>query len=122
MKKINQYVDHISDTKIKKNIKLFPIYYMFACDYLFFYAIEYVFLAQVKNFSGSQILLLDSLIPLFCILLNIPLTLFVEEIGKKKSLVIRKFMYVFLFNTSYNFSKYIWSYYSFLFQFFGILS
>ena len=88
MRKIENLIDKDETNNIKYNVKLFPVYYMFAADYLFFYAIEYVFLAQVKGFSGSQILLLDAMIPLFCLLLDIPLTLFVEKHGKRKSLVV----------------------------------
>ena len=88
MKKLENYLNENVDNKFKSNIKLFPIYYMFASDFLFFYAIEFVFLVQVKGFSCAQVLLLDSLIPLFCILLDIPLTLIVERIGKKRSLII----------------------------------
>ena len=88
MGKIEKYIEEIDDKNIKFNIKLFPIYYSFSYDFLFFYAIEFVFLSQVKNFTSSQILLLDSMIPLFCLLFNIPVTLFIERNGKRKSLVI----------------------------------
>ena len=88
MRKMNKYVEHIDNRNIKYNLKLFPIYYMFANDFLFFYAIGFVFLSQVKNFTSSQILLLDSMVPLFCILCNLPITLFVEKQGKRKSLII----------------------------------
>lgn len=88
MKKIEKYVENIDNKNVKYNVKLFPTYYMFASDFLFFYAIEFVFLLQVKHFTSSQILMLDSMIPLFCILFNIPITLFIERNGKRKSLVI----------------------------------
>lgn len=88
MRKMNKYVEYIDDRNIKYNLKLFPIYYMFANDFLFFYAIGFVFLSQVKNFTSSQILLLDSMVPLFCILCNLPITLFVEKHGKRKLLII----------------------------------
>ena len=73
------------------NIKLFPTYSMVAADFIFFYAIEYVFLTSVKNFSSAQVVLLDSLIPLFCILVNIPCTVFVEKIGKKVGMAVSNF-------------------------------
>ncbi len=88
MRKIEKYIEEIDDKNIKFNIKLFPIYYSFSYDFLFFYAIEFVFFSQIKNFTSSQILLLDSMIPLFCLLFNIPVTLFIERNGKRKSLVI----------------------------------
>ena len=87
--KNNERIVSSSDVLNKSfNVKLFPIYYMFSCDFLFFYAIEFVFLQQTKNYTSSQILFFDALIPLFSLLLNIPLTLFVVKNGKKKSLVI----------------------------------
>lgn len=88
MKKMEKYIEKLDDKNVKYNVKLFPIYYMFANDFLFFYAIEFVFLLQIKKFTSSQILLLDSMIPLFSILFNLPITLFVERHGKRKSLVI----------------------------------
>ena len=88
MKKLENYIDEMKDRNVKRNVRLFPAYYMFACDFLFFYAIEFVFLTQAKGFSSAQVLLVDALIPLCSIFLNIPLTLFVERIGKRKSLVL----------------------------------
>ena len=88
MKRIENYIDEMKDKNIKRNVRLFPAYYMFACDFLFFYAIEFVFLTQVKGFSSAQVLLLDAMIPLFSILFNIPITLFVERVGKHRSLVL----------------------------------
>ena len=51
MRKIEKYIENINDKNVKYNVKLFPIYYMFANDFLFFYAIEFVFLLQIKNFQ-----------------------------------------------------------------------
>ena len=91
MKQMKNYIDKIENKNVKHNVRLFPLYYMFAEDFLFFYAIEFIFLTQIKGFSYSQVLLLDSMIPLFCVLFNIPSTLFVERIGKRRALVIGNF-------------------------------
>ena len=70
------------------NIKLYPFYKAFGADVLFYYAIEYIFMLEVKGFSPSQILLTDSLYPFFRIFLNIPSTVIADRIGKKNSLVL----------------------------------
>lgn len=71
----------------KTNTKLFPIYKMFSWDLLFYYSIIYLFLTQAKNFSASEILLAESFFTASCLLLQIPIGLLVDKIGKKNSLV-----------------------------------
>ena len=44
-----------------KNIKLFPIYKMISWDLLFFYAIIFLYLVQVKNLSAQQVLFAEAL-------------------------------------------------------------
>ena len=41
------------------NMKLFPIYKMFAWDLLFYYAISFLFLTNVKSLSASEVVLVD---------------------------------------------------------------
>jgi len=86
MGKIEKYIEEIDDKNIKFNIKLFPIYYSFSYDFLFFYAIEFVFLSQVKNFTSSQILLLDSMIPHFVYYLIYQLLCLLKEMEKESHL------------------------------------
>ena len=71
----------------KTNTKLFPIYKMFSWDLLFYYSIIYLFLTQAKNFSASEVLLAESFFTASCLLLQIPIGLLVDKIGKKNSLV-----------------------------------
>lgn len=71
----------------KTNAKLFPIYKMFSWDLLFYYSIIYLFLTQAKNFSASEVLLAESFFTALCLLLQIPIGLLVDKIGKKNSLV-----------------------------------
>ncbi len=72
----------------KRNMKIFPIYKMLAWDYLFFYAIDFLFLTQVKGISPSNIVLKTSFYALFNILLQIPASIVVEFIGRKNSAVL----------------------------------
>lgn len=46
MKKMEKYIEKLDDKNVKYNVKLFPIYYMFANDFLFFYAIEFFFITN----------------------------------------------------------------------------
>lgn len=72
----------INDEKI--NIKLYPIYKMFSWDLLFYYAIIFLFLTQVKGISASDVLLGESLYPLFKFIFQIPVTWFIDRFGKEK--------------------------------------
>lgn len=76
----------------KNNARLYPIYKMFSWDLLFYYAISFVFLLQTKGFSFAQIMLTDGLYPIFKIALNIPSTMIIDKIGKKKSLLLANFI------------------------------
>lgn len=76
----------INDEKI--NIKLYPIYKMFSWDLLFYYAIIFLFLTQVKGISASDVLLGESLYPLFKFIFQIPVTWFIDRFGKRKSLIV----------------------------------
>lgn len=70
-----------------KNIKLFPIYKLFAYDLLFYYAIQMLFLHNVKGISISNIVLLNSLYSVFQMLFQIPASLVVDKIGFKKCII-----------------------------------
>jgi len=72
----------------KKNARLYPIYKMFSWDLLFYYAISFVFLIEVKSFSAAEVMLTDALYPIFKIILNIPSLTIIDKIGKKKSLML----------------------------------
>ena len=69
----------------KKNARLYPVFKMFSCNLLFYYAIAFIFLVYVKNFTPSQVMFTDALLPAFKILLNIPSTIIVDKIGKRNS-------------------------------------
>jgi len=82
MKKVKE----IQDKKL--NARLYPIYKMISWDLLFYYSIIYLFLVQAKGFSSSQVLLGDAFFTAACLILQIPLGLLVDKIGKKNSLVL----------------------------------
>ncbi len=75
-------------SKKQKNVKLFPIYKMFSWDLLFYYAIVFLFFTEVKGISAADVVLAESLYPLFKALLLMPATILIGKIGKRKSLII----------------------------------
>ena len=77
----------IEETK-KKNRNLLIIFKMLSYDFLFFYTISYLFMANVKGLSASQIVFGEAFYPMFKIFLQIPCTFIVQKLGKKKSLLI----------------------------------
>lgn len=72
----------------KLNARLYPIYKMVSWDLLFYYSIIYLFLTQAKNFSASQVLLGEAFFTVSCLIVQIPIGLLTDKIGKKNSLVI----------------------------------
>lgn len=79
----------MNEQKIRKNnMRIFPIYKMFAWDLLFHYAIIFLFLTQVKGFTASQILFVESLYAIFRVAFQIFCVNIVDRIGKQKSLLL----------------------------------
>lgn len=70
------------------NIKLFPFYKMISWDLLFYYAIIFLYLVQVKNLSAREVLLGDALYNVAIMLFIIPSGKIVDIIGKKNSVII----------------------------------
>lgn len=73
--------------KSKINMKLFPLYKMFSWDLLFYYAISFLFLTQVKNFSPAQVLSAESLYILFKLFVQFICIPLIDKLGKKNSLI-----------------------------------
>jgi len=71
-----------------RNLKLFPIYKMISWDLLFFYAIIFLYLVQVKNLSAPQVLLAEALYNVAIMLFLVPSGKIVDKIGKKSSVII----------------------------------
>ncbi|MFR0822315.1 MAG: MFS transporter [Clostridia bacterium] len=72
----------------KSNMKLYPIYKMVSLDWLFFYGIEVLFLMQVKHFTASDIVLASSIYAFFCIIVQIPVTVIIGRIGKRRGMIL----------------------------------
>ena len=80
--------------KRKHNMKLYPIYEMLAYDLLFYYAIRIIFLTEVKGLTASQIVLGSTIYAIIAIITQIPITLLVYRLGKKKMMIIGDFLIV----------------------------
>lgn len=78
--------------KKKNNIKLYSIYRVFSWDLLFYYAIIYLFLTIEKGISAAEVLQFDAFYILFKFLTQIPCTLLIQKIGKRKSLILANFV------------------------------
>ncbi len=74
--------------KRKNNMKLFPIYQMIGFDFIFYYAIQVLFLTQVKGISDANIVLASSIYAFSSIIVQVPIALFVDKVGKRNALVI----------------------------------
>lgn len=72
----------------KYNVKLYPIYKMLSWDYLFYYAISFMFLTTIKNIDPALIFIAEAAHSLFKSLLQIPIVGIIEKLGKRKSLMI----------------------------------
>ncbi len=74
--------------KRRNNRNLYPIYSSIGLDYMFYYGIKVLFLSQVKGITDSQIVLSISFFSLFAIITQIPLTILIHKIGKRKGLIL----------------------------------
>ncbi len=88
MKVMQEKAEKIWNERKQKNIKQYPIYRMFAWDLLFYYSIIYLFLTIEKGLTPAEALQFDAFYVLFKSILQIPCTLLIEKIGKRKSIVI----------------------------------
>lgn len=72
----------------KRNMKLFPTYKMLAWDLLFYDAIDFLFLTQIKGISASDVVLLFSIQAIFGIFLQIPANIIIDFLGRRKSVIL----------------------------------
>lgn len=76
----------ILEKRINRFIKLYPLYYGFVGDLLFYIAIDTLFLTSVKNFSASQIVSISAISQLVCVLLQFPILFVIKKIGNTASI------------------------------------
>ena len=73
------------EKRINRSINLFPFYYGFTADLLFYIAIDTLFLSLVKNFTAAEIVSLTSLSQLLSIALQFPILYVIKKIGNTAS-------------------------------------
>lgn len=84
--------DKMTKYKKQKNIELYKTYKIFSYDLLFYYAISYLFLTIEKGLTGAQVLQFDAFYILFKSFVQIPTTIMIQKIGKRKSIIFANFM------------------------------
>lgn len=80
---------------MEKNIKLYPLYKMFAFNILFFGAISVIYRINVIGLSLYQISLIVSAYFLFSIILNLPISIVAEKIGLRKTMLLGNLFLLF---------------------------
>ena len=98
--------------KENNNIKVYKKYRVFSWDLLFYYAIIYLFLTIEKKITPAQVLQFDAFYILFKFITQIPSTLIIQKIGKRKSLILANFVlaiHVLIIMFSTNFEMLVFS-------------
>lgn len=81
-------INDINTQKRKQNMKLYSMYRAISADILFFYAIDFLFLTQVKNISASDVVLKSSFYALFMIILQIPANILIDKMGTRRCTIL----------------------------------
>ena len=69
--------------KRKQNMKIYSLYRMLSADHIFFYAIDFIFLTQIKNISAADIVLGQSFFALSTTLFQILAVFIIDKLGKR---------------------------------------
>lgn len=87
MEELQKILEKKEAQRRKNNMKLYPMYMMFGFDLMFYYAINVLFLAQVKNVSDANIMLLSSVFAISSIIITLPISAITSKIGTRKALI-----------------------------------
>lgn len=91
-------------SKIKRSIKLYPLFYAFSADLIFFVPIDTLFLTLVKGLNASQISAITMISLLFCILSQKIIVKVTKKIGNTNSIWLGVFL-LFLSSVILTFGK-----------------
>ena len=72
----------------KQNMKIYSIYRGISLDLIFYYAIEFLFLTQVKHISSSDVVLGNAFYAIFMMIFQIPASIIVDKIGTKRCTIL----------------------------------
>ena len=73
------------DIAMKYNRRIFPLYKGLGWDPLFYSAIIFLFLTEVKGIAPAKVMYAESIYSLFLLLLQIPASILIERIGSRKA-------------------------------------
>ena len=77
-----------AEIAMKYNRRIFPYYKGMGWDPLFYSAIIFLFLTEVKGIEPTKVIYAESIYSLFLLLLQIPSAILVEKIGSRKALIL----------------------------------
>ena len=72
----------------KQNIKLYTIYRAISMDLIFYYAIEYLFLTEVKGLSAASFVLGSAFFATFMMIMQIPASILIDKIGTRRCTIV----------------------------------
>ncbi len=72
----------------KQNMKIYSIYRAIGVDLIFYYAIEFLFLTQVKHISSADVVLGAGFYAVFMIVFQIPASMVVDRMGTRKCTIL----------------------------------
>jgi len=82
-------MEDIEITKARKqNMKIYSLYRSISLDLIFYYAIEFLFLTQVKHISSSDFVLSTSMYAIFMIIFQIPASTIIDKLGTRKCTIL----------------------------------
>ena len=84
----NKLIKNHKQIDSKKNIRLYPIYTMFAYDLLFFYGVRMLFLTDVKGIADYQVVFSLSEFAIFTVIMQWPSTLLISKIGNRNGAIL----------------------------------
>ena len=72
----------------KQNMKIYSLYRAISLDLIFYYAIEFLFLTQVKQISSADVVLGQAFFAIFMIIFQIPASIIIDKIGTRKCTIL----------------------------------
>lgn len=100
----------VSKEKLEKNVKIYKKYKMFGYDWLFYYAINVLYLTVAKGFTMSQIMYILSAYTFAIFLWQMPANILIQKLKLRDSIVLGNFLNVaacVLYIVSNNFTMFI---------------
>ncbi len=72
----------------KQNMKIYSLYRAVSLDLIFYYAIEFLFLTQVKHISSADVVLGGAFYAIFMVIFQIPASIIVDKLGTRRCTIL----------------------------------